>query len=133
MSYQKGYRRELELITELEKEGFATMRSPASGKGGKSPDGTEREQPDIIAGNGESFYGIESKASAREMHIYIPIEEVDDLIYFCKKFGLKPRIGARFDYNDFAFFKPEELYQTEKSYRITLEDIESAAKISDLK
>lgn len=133
MSYKKGARREHELIEELEKREYACTRSAGSGKGGKKADGEEREQPDVLAGNGDNFYAFESKSSTRDNHIYIDEDEIEDLKYFSTNFGAKPRIGARFDYNDFAFFKPSELHQTESgNYRVKLEDVEDAETIKDL-
>ena len=66
----KGDRRERELVTALDEAGFAVMRAPASGSA------TERELPDVLAGDGETFYAIEAKSSAGDP-IYLSGEEVD--------------------------------------------------------
>ena len=57
-SNAKGDRRERELVNDLDGAGFAVMRAPASGSA------TERELPDVLAGDGETFYAIEAKSSA---------------------------------------------------------------------
>lgn len=131
MSYEKGARRERELIELLEDEGFVVVRSAGSGKGGKKSDGEEREQPDLLAGNGNVFYAIESKAEGSDT-LYIPKEEVSDLEYFANQFGAKARIAVRFDYEDFYFFEKAQMYETEKSYRMKKENINKGEQISDI-
>ena len=69
MSQAKGDRRERELVNRLDEAGFAVIRSPASGSA------TSREQPDVLAGDGERFYAIEVKSSAGDP-IYLTGEEV---------------------------------------------------------
>jgi Holliday junction resolvase len=115
MSNAKGDRRERELVNELDEAGFAVMRAPASGSA------TERELPDVLAGNGEVFYAIEAKSSAGDP-IYLDGEEVYALVYFARNFGAKPRVGVRFDREDWYFFHPDDLYQTDGgNYRVKLE------------
>lgn len=126
---RKGSQRENELVTAFyeDTDDFAVMRAPASGAG------TERELPDVLAGNGDDFYAIEAKSSGKEV-IYIDGEEVDDLLYFAHCFGAKARIGVRFDiehgdpaYGDddnpgWYFFHPSDLHQTDGgNYRIKKE------------
>jgi len=115
MSNAKGDRRERELVNRLDEAGFAVMRAPASGSA------TERELPDVLAGDGEAFYAIEAKSSAGDP-IYLTGEEVEALVYFSRNFGAKPRIGVRFDREDWYFFHPGELYTTDGgNYRVKLE------------
>lgn len=101
----KGDRRERELVNLLDDAGFAVVRSPASGSG------TGRPQPDLLAGNGDDFYAIEAKSSSGDP-IYIDGEELEALLYFSQNFGARPRVGVRFDREDWYFFHPGELYQT---------------------
>lgn len=99
----------------LDEAGFAVMRAPASGAA------TERELPDVLAGNGEEFYAIEAKSSSGRP-IYLEGEEVENLVYFARNFGAKPRIAVRFDREDWFFFHPGDLYTTDKgSYRVKKE------------
>ncbi len=91
------------------------MRAPASGSA------TERELPDVLAGNGEVFYAIEAKSSAGNP-IYLTGEEVEALVFFAQNFGAKPRIGVRFDREDWYFFHPAECYTTDGgNYRVKKE------------
>ncbi|OVE83591.1 Holliday junction resolvase Hjc [Natronolimnobius baerhuensis] len=115
MSQAKGDRRERELVNALDEAGFAVMRAPASGSA------TERELPDVLAGDGEHFYAIEAKSSSGDP-IYLTGEEVEALIYFAQNFGAKPRIGIRFDREDWYFFHPGDLYVTDGgNYRVKKE------------
>ena len=115
MSNAKGDRRERELVNKLDESGFAVMRAPASGSA------TDRELPDVLAGNGEAFYAIEAKSSAGAP-IYLDGEEVYALVYFSRNFGAKPRIGVRFDREDWYFFHPDDLHQTDGgNYRVKKE------------
>ncbi|MFC4439778.1 MULTISPECIES: Holliday junction resolvase Hjc [Natrialbaceae] len=115
MSQAKGDRRERELVNELDEAGFAVMRAPASGSA------TERELPDVLAGDGEIFYAIEAKSSSGDP-IYLSGEEVEALTYFAQNFGAKPRIGVRFDREDWYFFHPADLHVTDGgNYRVKKE------------
>jgi Holliday junction resolvase len=112
MSSAKGDRRERELVNKLDGAGFAVMRAPASGSA------TERELPDVLAGDGSTFYAIEAKSSAGDP-IYLSGEEVEALVYFARNFGAKPRIGVRFDREDWYFFHPGDCYRTDGgNYRV---------------
>ncbi|WP_331235633.1 Holliday junction resolvase Hjc [Natronorarus salvus] len=115
MSSAKGDRRERELVNLLDEAGFAVMRAPASGSA------TTRELPDVLAGNGETFYAIEAKASAGNP-IYLTGVEVEALVYFARNFGAKARIAVRFDREDWYFFHPGDLYITDGgNYRVKKE------------
>jgi len=112
MSNAKGDRRERELVNKLDEAGFAVMRAPASGSA------TERELPDVLAGDSETFYAIEAKSAASD-RIYLDGEEVYALVYFSRNFGANPRVGVRFDREDWYFFHPDDLYQTDGgNYRV---------------
>ena len=114
-SNAKGDRRERELVNELDGAGFAVMRAPASGSA------TERELPDVLAGDGEMFYAIEAKSSSGDP-IYLTGEEIEALVYFSRNFGAKPRVAARFDREDWYFFHPGDLHVTDGgNYRVKKE------------
>jgi Holliday junction resolvase len=114
-SNEKGDRRERQLVNKLDEAGFAVMRAPASGSA------TERELPDVLAGDGELFYAIEAKSSAGDP-IYLDGAEVDALLFFARNFGAKPRIGVRFDREDWYFFHPGDLHVTDGgNYRVKKE------------
>ncbi|MFB6163685.1 MAG: Holliday junction resolvase Hjc [Haloarculaceae archaeon] len=114
-SNRKGDRKERELVNALDEAGFAVMRAPASGSA------TERELPDVLAGDGEVFYAIEAKSSAGDP-IYLDGAEIEALLYFSQNFGAKPRVGVRFDREDWYFFHPGDLYVTDGgNYRVKKE------------
>jgi Holliday junction resolvase len=115
MANRKGERRERELVNLLDEVGFAVMRAPASGSA------TTRELPDVLVGDGKRFYAMEAKSSSGDP-IYLAAEEIGALTCFAGNFGAEPRIGIRFDEQDWAFFDPEELYRTEAgNYRVKRE------------
>jgi holliday junction resolvase Hjr len=115
MANRKGNRRERELVNRLDEAGFAVMRAPASGGA------TQRELPDVLAGNGEAFYAIEAKSSSGKP-IYLTGEEVEALVYFSRNFGARPKIGVRFDREDWYFFHPGDVYRTDGgNYRVKKE------------
>ncbi len=128
-SNEKGDRRERELVNALDDAGFAVMRAPASGSA------TARELPDVLAGNGTVFYAIEAKSSSGDP-IYLDNEEVYALVQvFAKNFGATPRIAVRFDREDWSFFHPDDVHQTEAgNYRVkkTRIDAPEAETIEDL-
>lgn len=108
----KGDRRERELVNRLDEREYAVMRAPASGSA------TERDLPDVLAGNGDRFYAIEAKSSGGDP-IYLDAEEVDALGFFAENFGATPVVGVRFDYCDWYFFTPNQLYTTDTgNYRV---------------
>jgi Holliday junction resolvase len=114
-AHEKGARRERELVDELDEAGFAVMRAPASGSA------TDRDLPDVLAGDGDQFYAIEAKSSAGDP-IYLDGDEVAALVYFARNFGANARIGVRFDQADWYFFHPDDLYRTDGgNYRVKRE------------
>jgi Holliday junction resolvase len=128
MSNAKGNRRERELVNRLDESGFAVMRAPASGAA------TERELPDVLAGDGDVFYAVEAKSSSGDP-IYLTGEEVEALVYFSRNFGAKPRIGVRFDREDWYFFHPSDLHVTDGgNYRVKKETaLREGAGMDDLR
>lgn len=121
-----GSARERELVNLLDEDGWAVMRAPASGAS------TDRDLPDVLAGNGERSYAIEAKASA-ERTIYLDEREVDSLYHFAQSFGSIPLIGARFNREDWALFDPDDLYRTPAgNYRVKKEDVSGGLRVEEL-
>ncbi|MGM0604041.1 MAG: Holliday junction resolvase Hjc [Halobacteriota archaeon] len=115
MPSRKGDRRERELVNELDAHGFAVMRAPASGSA------TDRDLPDVLAGDGERFYAIEAKASSGRP-IYLEESEIDSLCFFAESFGATALVAVRFDREAWYFFEPDDLYRTPGgNYRVKLE------------
>ncbi|GGN11699.1 Holliday junction resolvase Hjc [Halarchaeum nitratireducens] len=125
---EKGDRRERELVNRLDEAGFAVMRAPASGAA------TTRELPDVLAGDGDVFYAVEAKSSAGDP-IYLTGEEVEALVYFSQSFGARPKIGVRFDREDWYFFHPSDLHVTDGgNYRVKKETaLDEGDTIPDLR
>jgi len=121
----KGVRRERQLATLLDERDFAVMRAPASGSA------TDRDLPDVLAGNGTAFYAIEAKASGGDP-IYLGDDEIEALGRFATAFGAQPLIGARFDYCDWSFFSPTEIITENGAYRVKQDRLELGLRIEDL-
>lgn len=135
----KGSQRERELVNLFHINGWAVIRAPASGGA------TDRELPDILAGNGNLFVAIEAKTSGGDP-IYLSHEEVRALLYFARNFGATALIGVRFDaeYGDphyandddsgSRFFEPDGCYRTESGSSRVKKDVafESGRRLGDL-
>jgi Holliday junction resolvase len=109
--YEKGARRERELLSEISEYGYVGLRAPSSGST------TDRELPDVLAGKEGTSIAIEVKTSSKDV-IYVDKTEIEDLQMFSEAFGAEYYLGVKFDYVDWMFFKKDELKQTEKSYKI---------------
>lgn len=106
---------------------WAVMRAPASGSA------TDRELPDVLVGNGSSFYAIEAKARERGQYVYLTEAEVGGLAYFAGNFGAQPRVAVRYNYNPWRFYDPESLYRTDGgNYRVREADLDDGLGITEL-
>ena len=125
-SNSKGSRRERELTNLLDDSGWGVMRAPSSGSS------TDRELPDVLAGDGTRFIAIEAKASSGAP-IYINGEEIEALEYFAENFGAVALVGVRFDYCDWRFFVPDDLYTTgEGNFRVKKDVLDDGLTLEDL-
>lgn len=104
-NYDKGARGENELIKELDERGFACLRAPSSGST------TQRELPDVLAGNGSVFYAFEAKRASGDC-VYLDKEEIDDLEFFAQRFGAEAIVAVRFDYGDWFFVWKDDMHKT---------------------
>lgn len=84
-----GARYERNFARELDDEGFAVMRSPASGSA------TARDQPDLLAAKHGVILAIELKTTSKNA-IYVEEAEVNALQSFSNEFQAYPALGARF-------------------------------------
>lgn len=118
----KGDREERHLVNYLDKHGWAVLRAPASGSA------TERELPDVLAGNGDNFYAMEAKASSDD-RFYIDKDEVEALRFFARSFGADAKLAVKFnvehgdpaygeDWTGHYLIDPEKLHETEELYRV---------------
>jgi len=109
---KKGSAEERNLVNQLWGKKFAAMRAPASGGA------TKRPLPDVLAGNGKIYLGIEVKTTTKEK-IYIDSPQIDGLCEFCEMFGAEPYIGIKFKYTKWLFLSPEKVERTRSNnYRI---------------
>lgn len=120
---KKGDRVERELVNWLDENGWAVLRAPASGSA------TERELPDVLAGNGDRFIATETKGSGEDK-VYLDGEEIDALRYFAEKFGAEAHVSVKFDVDydhpaygedrpGFYFIHVDDLYETDGgNYRV---------------
>ncbi|MCQ4152952.1 MAG: Holliday junction resolvase [Archaeoglobi archaeon] len=122
---RKGSRFERDLIEELWKNGFAAIRVAGSGV-------SHFPCPDIVAGDGKRFFAIEVKMRS-SLPLYLTEEEIEKLRRFSEVFGAEEIIALKLPRKKWRFFKPEELGETSKGYRID-DDIYAKGKdIFDLK
>ena len=124
-NYSKGSDGEYELIDIFEEEGFRAMRAPGSGT-------TERESPDLVIGNGETYYAFEVKRWKRDEYKYVEKRELEELWNWAEEFGAEPFLAVRFNYGDWAFFKKEELHSTDKNYRVDRVKVPEAQSLEEL-
>ena len=109
---RKGSAEERDLVHKLWDRNFAAMRAPASGGATKKP------LPDVLAGNGKIYLGIEVKTTTKEK-IYIDSPQIDALCEFCNIFGAEPYLGIKFKYTKWLFLFPEKIERTKSNnYRV---------------
>jgi Holliday junction resolvase len=94
---------------------------PGSGRGQLYP------HPDIIAGNGKKYLGIEVKIRADEK-CYFKEEDVEKLKEFCIIFGAIPYFAVRF-VRRWRFFEVKDLEKTPSGYRASFENGKEFSKI----
>ena len=94
-NYSKGASYERELVALLKNRGYCAVRADGSGR-------ARMEQPDLLAGNGARFLGIECKYSGTDYKT-IGMEEVNCLVKFCKNFGCTAVLAFRFPYSEWKF------------------------------
>lgn len=126
MSYDKGARRERELIDKLRDYGYVGLRAPSSGST------TQRELPDVLMGNDGHVMAFEVKASSGDP-IYIGGSEVEDLEFFANAFGAEAYFAARFDRTEWFFVTREEMHRTNggnfRIKKVLGEDVERGLEV----
>ena len=122
---RKGSRFERDLIEELWKNGFAAIRVAGSGV-------SHFPCPDIVAGNRKRFLAIEVKMRST-LPLYLTEEEIEKLRRFSEVFGAEEIVALKLPRKKWKFFKPKELGETNRGYRIDEEIYEKGMDIFDLK
>ncbi len=121
---KKGYRFERELIHMFWRRGFAAVRVPASGS-------ISYPVPDIIAGNGNRYLAIEVKMRSK-LPVYIPREDVENLIKFSETFGAEPFIAVRIPNMGWRFLSLNNLKRTKNGYKVDDEVFHSGLEFDEL-
>jgi Holliday junction resolvase len=111
--YNRGRSSEVSLVKKLWENGYAALRMPGSGRGQTYP------HPDIIAGNGKKYLGIEVKIRADE-RCYFKDEDIEKLKEFGNTFGAIPYLAVRF-VKRWRFFEDEDIEKTPSGYRDSFE------------
>ncbi|MEM2018052.1 MAG: Holliday junction resolvase Hjc [Candidatus Pacearchaeota archaeon] len=119
MNKKRGADAERELLHLLSKK-FAVARVAGSGT-------IKETSCDLLAGKEGKGYAIEVKISKGNKK-YIKKEQVNGLIDFANKFGLKPLIAIKFLRKGWYFIEPEKLTKTEKALYVSLHDIKKKGK-----
>lgn len=75
--------------------------------------------PDLLAGNVIRKLAIECKTTKSTNNIYIPINEIEQLEEFSKRFGAEPWLGIRFKEKEWYFLSLDDTKQTAKNHCIS--------------
>lgn len=111
----KGIGAERDLVHLLWEQGFAALRSPASGA-------SRFPSPDIIAGRGDRRLAIECKITKFESQ-YFDKEELEQLRTFARIFGAEAWVAVRFPRQAWYFIALDDLTETKgQNYVITLDN-----------
>ena len=111
-SYNKGTKAERELLDMFWEQGYAALRTPGSGV-------SQRPCPDIVAGNGEKYFAIESKSTSSE-YVHLTYDEIVKLVTFSQKFGAVPYVAVRFEGRDWVFMDMGKIQYTKgKNFKVT--------------
>ncbi len=110
----RGSVAERELVHMFWDAGWAAFRAPASGA-------LQHELPDVIAGNAARKIGVECKLTKDDAK-YFSHREVDELLFFCRRFGCECWLGVKFLRRGWRFVSPEDARRTAASYVVTHED-----------
>lgn len=108
----KGSKAERELINMFWAVGWAAFRAAGSGS-------TQFPCPDIVAGYANKKIAIEAKFTS-DTKKYFSKKEINELLYFCDKFGAEPWVAVKFGKVQWYFFPIHDLDETTKSYSINL-------------
>jgi Holliday junction resolvase len=113
MSKIKGIRGERDLIRMFWSAGWAAIRSAGSGS-------QSYPSPDLLVGNKSRRLAIEAKVT-KEDRKYFSHADVRQLTAFSEYFGAESWFAIKFLKNDWVFFSPEDLDQTDGSYVASVE------------
>ena len=114
----RGINAERDLIHKFWGAGWASLRAAGSGS-------SQFPNPDILCSNNLRKLGLEVKLTT-ESRKYFTNKEINDLKYFCDKFGAEAWVGVKFFRKEWVFFMLEDLQSSGNNFVVTQE-------LSDLK
>jgi len=112
----KGSQGERDIVHLFWDAGWAAFRAAGSGS-------IKYAVPDVIAGNAARKLAIEAKVTTDSAK-YFTKQEIDELQFFCNRFGCEAWVAVRFFRKPWRFISLEDLRRTERSCVVTLEDAE---------
>ena len=121
---RKGIYFERDLLERLWKHGFAAVRVAGSGA-------TSHPSPDIVAGNGLKFIALEVKMR-RNLPLYLPENEVNQLVDFSRTFGAEPYLALKLPRKDWKFLPLSDLKRTSRGYMVDEENYLAAMKLEQI-
>ena len=112
----KGMNAERDLIHKFWSKQWTSIRVAGSGS-------MKYPACDVLATNKLRTLAIECKTS-KDPTKYIPKPDIDQLKEFAFLFGAEPWIAVRFNNRSWYFLNPEDLEETDSSYRISIKEAE---------
>ncbi|MGM5481434.1 MAG: Holliday junction resolvase Hjc [Nanobdellota archaeon] len=107
----RGINAERALVRSFWESGWAAIRVAGSGS-------SQYPSPDLLVGKRGRRLAIESKITT-EKKKYIPKEDIRHLNYFSRVFGAEVWIAIKFYRQEWAFFAPEDMLESDKYYYAT--------------
>ena len=109
---EKGSNAERELVEMFWENNFGALRVAGSGV-------SRIPCPDVLAGNGKTFFAVECKSTGSN-YVHLTYSEIVKLVTFAQKFGAVPIIAIRFDGKDWVFFTVDKLKVTKgKNFKVS--------------
>jgi Holliday junction resolvase len=112
----KGSASERDLVHRFWAAGWAAFRAAGSGSVGYAV-------PDVIAGNAARKLAIEAKVTVADAK-YFTKKEIEELQFFCTRFGCEAWVAVRFFRKSWRFVALEDLRETPASFVVTMSDSE---------
>lgn len=109
----RGINAERDLIHKFWGQGWAALRAAGSGS-------SQFPAPDVVASNNVRKLAIECKLTI-EKKKYFTKKEINELKYFCEKFGAESWIAIKFFHKPWYFLSLEDLEETNSSWAVSVE------------
>ena len=112
----RGTQGERDIVHLFWDAGWAAFRAAGSGS-------VAVPVPDVIAGNAARKLAVEAKITTADAK-YFTRKEVEELQFFCTRFGCEAWLAVRFFRKPWRFLSLEDVRKTDASYVVTLDDAE---------